>query len=211
MSYPKRVLLLAILFFAAMLQAAPHNGDLFRLKQPDGSQVSVRVWGDEYYRRFESVDGYTLIRDAEGWISYAKLNSDSSDFVSTGELFTGESKVSARSLFSISEPKTRGLTLKREAILNKVQEVKAELGNDQETFSTQSFMRSFSEGPTTYGTLDTVLGLTLLIDFSDEPATISQADLDNFCNQVGFSKFGNAGSVRDYFYDISVFIRKWSR
>ncbi len=40
-------------------------GELFDLRQPDGSLVPVRIWGDEFYRVVESLDGYTLVRDAE--------------------------------------------------------------------------------------------------------------------------------------------------
>ena len=44
-------------------QADPVFGEIFDLRQPDGSTVPVRVWGDEFYRVLESLDGYTLVRD----------------------------------------------------------------------------------------------------------------------------------------------------
>jgi M6 family metalloprotease-like protein len=52
-------------------------------------------------------------------------------------------------------------------------------------------------------TRGTFVGLTLLIDFSDHPATIPADDVEAFCNQQGYTGFGNNGSVRDYFHDIS--------
>ena len=39
------------------------RGELFTIKQPDGESVQVRIWGDEYYRVVESLDGYTLTPD----------------------------------------------------------------------------------------------------------------------------------------------------
>lgn len=44
----------------------------------------------------------------------------------------------------------------------------------------------------------------MLIDFPDEPGTISRDEVEQFCNQPGYSGFGNNGSVRDYFHDNSI-------
>ena len=43
--------------------AAPIIGGRFEIRQPDGTMVPVRIWGDEFYQVVESLDGYTLIRD----------------------------------------------------------------------------------------------------------------------------------------------------
>ena len=52
-------------------------------------------------------------------------------------------------------------------------------------------------------TLGDYTGLCLLIDFPDAPAQISREEVDAFCNQPGYSGFGNHGSVQDYFLDVS--------
>ena len=57
--------------------------------------------------------------------------------------------------------------------------------------------------PAAAGTVGTYVGLCLLIEFPDVPATIPQTEVDNYCNQVGYTGFGNNGSVRDYFADVS--------
>lgn len=44
-----------------------------------------------------------------------------------------------------------------------------------------------------------VHGLTILVDFSDQTASYSKADVDGWLNQEGFNGFGLKGSVRDYF------------
>ena len=67
------------------VHAAPTRGELFDLRQPDGSLVAVRIWGDEYYQIIESLDDYTLIRDPDTeTICYATLNAVNSDLLSTG-------------------------------------------------------------------------------------------------------------------------------
>jgi M6 family metalloprotease-like protein len=45
-----------------------------------------------------------------------------------------------------------------------------------------------------------VRGLTILVDFSDQAAAYSKADVDAWLNQEGFIGFGLKGSVRDYFF-----------
>ncbi len=47
------------------------------------------------------------------------------------------------------------------------------------------------------------VGLCILIRFPDVADTISQQEVDDFCNLQDYSGFGNNGSVRDYFHDNS--------
>lgn len=46
-------------------------------------------------------------------------------------------------------------------------------------------------------------GLTLLVDFSDQPAVRKVQEVDDWLNKLGFNVDGNNGSVRDFFLDIS--------
>ncbi len=70
---------------AMSASAAPVSGEQFSLRQPDGATVDVRIWGDEYYRVVESLDGYTLVKDpATGVVCYAKLSEDGHALASTG-------------------------------------------------------------------------------------------------------------------------------
>jgi M6 family metalloprotease-like protein len=43
----------------------------------------------------------------------------------------------------------------------------------------------------------------LLVDFDDEPGTIPPSEFEDYCNQIGYNGYGDRGSVRDYFYDVS--------
>ena len=38
-------------------------------------------------------------------------------------------------------------------------------------------------------------GLVLLVQFPDVPGTITRQQVDDFCNQVGYTGFGNNGSA----------------
>jgi hypothetical protein len=86
-----------IRFFAGIIPIAifplfgyPHNGEHFLLEQPDGSQVEVAVFGDEYYQDIESPDGYTLIRDKRNWICYAALSADGREYGATSTILRSQ-------------------------------------------------------------------------------------------------------------------------
>ena len=53
-------------------------------------------------------------------------------------------------------------------------------------------------------TVGDFVGLCLLIDFSDSPATIAREEVERFCNQPGYTGFGNNGSVLDFFLENSI-------
>lgn len=73
-----------------MIFSAPYEGEEFELKQPDGSYVTVKVYGDEFYTRVEGLDGYSLIRDPKtGWICYADLSKEGK-FILTGKVYKGK-------------------------------------------------------------------------------------------------------------------------
>ena len=57
--------------------------------------------------------------------------------------------------------------------------------------------------PPPFTTTGLKVGLTLLVDFSDDPATVPQADVIDFCNGDNYTGYGNNGSVEEYFYDNS--------
>jgi hypothetical protein len=52
-------------------------------------------------------------------------------------------------------------------------------------------------------TVGKYVGLCVLVQFPDVPATILPEDVSAFCNNKGYGGFGNRGSVRDYFEDVS--------
>jgi M6 family metalloprotease-like protein len=52
-------------------------------------------------------------------------------------------------------------------------------------------------------TTGTMRGLTVLIDFSDVPGSITQSQVSSFLNDVPYTGFGNAQSVRGYFLTVS--------
>jgi len=191
--------------FVFAVNAAPHNGEEFLLRQPDGSLVRTIVWGDEFYQDVESPDGYTLVRDKDGWICYAELSADGSEYVSAGVRYTGGSRASGS---------RKGLRIHKNSISEKHRRNREVLGYDEliapRPKPPQSLKKSTSSvlpdgiSPAPLAEPKKVIGVTLLIDFPDQKSNITQAAMTDFCNRKGgVNGTNSAGSVYDYFYDVS--------
>jgi M6 family metalloprotease-like protein len=179
--------LLTLLAISAQSGAAPLTGELVTIREPNGHRVDIKVWGDEFYSVGETVDGYTVVRDGTtGLLSYAMLSPDGRSLVSTG--------------VAVSEDPPAGLArhirIARDAAAEKARAVR-------EDFERRApAPPEGTRGPRTTTTGD-VVGITLLIDFSDDTWSIPTSGIDDYCNQSGYTGYGNNGSVRDYFSDVS--------
>ncbi|HSI86700.1 MAG: M6 family metalloprotease domain-containing protein [Candidatus Methylacidiphilales bacterium] len=205
----------------------PFFGKEFNFTQPDGTDLRVRGWGDQYYAVFEALNGYTVEQNAAtGFYEYADLSKDGLKLLPTG----GRPRVVKPSELGLS-PRIR---ISREAARVQVQDNRnlsmghsrwEERGKELEpmalapamlppaaiahaAFSPNVFApaeaRSVSAAtPVSLGHSGHFVGLCLLIEFPDRPATISRQEVDDFCNKPGYNGFGNNGSVYDYFYDVS--------
>ncbi|HDQ25837.1 MAG TPA: M6 family metalloprotease domain-containing protein [bacterium] len=203
------LVLIFIFSFFSLIFTAPYNGDIFELLQPDGSYVEVKVWGDEYHQHIESMDGYTLIKDeATKWICYAKLSDDGEDYLSTGITYGGADAAAAfRAAGRAAAPPGR-LRIKPESVRRKAARVKELIGAPPVLPAGVSPAPSEEGGdddvppqpaPPSVTRIGSYVGLTLLIDFPDAPATIPRQNIDDFCNMIGYSGYTNYGSIRDYF------------
>ncbi|MCL2182054.1 MAG: M6 family metalloprotease domain-containing protein [Chitinispirillia bacterium] len=183
---------------AATVAAAPYNGEEFTFSQPDGSEVRVLLWGDEFHIDAESPDGYTLIRGEDGWICYARLSAGGSEYVSTGIRYTGAARAPGVE---------RRLRINKESFDKKHRRNREAVGYDNAEMVPEDRRR----GPVPPGVAPApaeakvMMGLAVLINFPDQPvSTVSISDMTDFFNREGGFKGTNAaGSVRDYFLDVS--------
>jgi M6 family metalloprotease-like protein len=186
--------------------ATPFNGKNFTFTQPDGTKIQVRGWGDQHYAVFETLDGYTVVKNpSTGFFEIARLSSDGTRLEPApgpqGNLDGARAGVPA------------GLRIEREAARAQGIEGALRLGGrrcDQRREQRKNLARAARalggplSAPPQRATIGDFVGLCLLIDFSDEPGTISRTEVEKFCNQPGYSGFGNSGSVFDYFLDNSI-------
>lgn len=195
----RRVLLplLGMLALARTVSAVPIWGERMDLAQPDGSLVPVLIWGDEFYQKVESLDSLALARDAQGWIRYAALAPDSSAWLPSGPVYTGAMSAAGAARAMQSE---RNLDLS-ESARSELARANWEAIHPANSWASAPAAAARSLGASSSNR--SVVGLAILVDFSDVPATISQSSLDNLFNQLGYQSYGNNGSVRDFYRDIS--------
>lgn len=62
--------------YIALLQAVPAYPKAVRCMQPDGTMVTIVLQGDEFKHWAETTDGYTLLRNAAGYWTYACQDAD---------------------------------------------------------------------------------------------------------------------------------------
>ncbi|HEY9060425.1 MAG TPA: M6 family metalloprotease domain-containing protein [Pseudobacteroides sp.] len=188
--------------------AAPYSGYEYKFKQPDGSSLTVKLFGDEYYGRIESLDGYTLIKDAKtGWLCYATLNSDASDLVSTGVPYY---RVNSVQPAQFTKP-SKGIKLTGANLEKKVEEgrVKFKAASAPENTISQGTQASSKSVSSTakMPVNGYITGLTILVKFPDDESNgvpiLPTSEINNMFNELGYNKYGNNGSIKDYFREVS--------
>jgi len=207
----------ALLLLTVQFSHAAPFEKTFNFKQPDGTQVELWGQGDEFHAVFEH-NGYTVVFDpAMKTYYYAKLSADGKELMSTG-LVVGRDDPSGATLqqhirISMESAREKARARQRE------QDPDDERGKRWERLKNEMHARErlredsgAQPAPPSSTTTGTKVGLTILIDFpsggSGKPAVpcpVSKADVERLLNgnKLGADKFGNHGSVRDYFHDVS--------
>ena len=183
------------------------DGQVFTFTQPDGTAIQLRGWGDQNYAVFETLDGFTVTKNpATGYYEVARLAAD-------GNALEPAPGPGGR-LDGTGSP--RGLRVRRESATAAARESALKVSGrrcEQRRQERRQQMRALRAAAAAGGpllappqrqTVGDFVGLCLLVDFSDAPATISREEVDRFCNQTGYTGFGNQGSVSDFFRENSI-------
>ncbi len=181
---------IGILTTAVDSLAEPVVGEVFSMNQPDGSTIRVRIWGDEFFTHVETLDGYTVVRDPDTLkIVYAKADGKG-DLVSTG--------------FAVGSVDPGMLGLEKNVRMSQ-ENIERIVREKREDFARRGLAALGGRAASGLRVSSTgnVVGITLLIDFSDDAGTISTSIIDDYCNLPGFDSFGINGSVYDYYFDVS--------
>lgn len=160
----------------------PYDGREFTFHNPDQTVIRVRGWGDQNAAVFETLDGYTVVKDrVSGFYHYATVSSDGFDLVSTGIPVGGVAAPDA-----LGVPK--GVRMPNSTTPAKLQAAGGIVGEQLRRWqvrreskrSLMQQMASATDGniapaPPPAGTTGTYVGLCLLVQFPDVPGTITQA------------------------------------
>ena len=175
----KRMVVLAVVSLGAMAALAiPAHPGLGTVRQPDGTEVRVRLHGDKWCHWHEDEDGYTVMREpvSKEWV-YADVDDEGESVPTT--LRVGKADPS-RTL-------KKGVRAKRQ--LSRAGKARAKTLQQVE--------------PQKTSTKGTLRNLVVLVQFPDLKFRYGKSDFENLYNQTGYSTSGAAGSVRDYYREVS--------
>ncbi len=183
----------------------PLVGRRFIFTQPDGATLEVRGWGNQRLLRFETLDGYTVAREsATGFFQYATLSADGDQLIPTGVCpgVVDPATLGLRPGLRIMRDAARRLSNPATRTKTRWEERLDEQGTELRSAMLDGTLPR--REPPIHPTVGNYVGLCLLIQFPGIPGIFSPEEVDAYCNQRGYLKFGNHGSVRDYFNDNSL-------
>ncbi|MBD1584564.1 M6 family metalloprotease domain-containing protein [Pseudoalteromonas sp. S16_S37] len=181
--------------FTCLTQAAiPYKNHQYEYTQPNGEVVTISLEGNDYFALQRTQDGRLVIFDEnKNGLTYAEVSSDGQDLVSTGVLVSNQAAQG-------NTIKQARFTLSQSAIQKKVEQAQQSMFGGL-THKASGMLDTMSEIDTQ--STGQIKGLTIIIDFPDFPGTISKSQVESFLNDLNYTEFGNAQSVRGYFSSVS--------
>ncbi|WP_455204840.1 M6 family metalloprotease domain-containing protein [Kaarinaea lacus] len=166
-------------------------GETLIFGQQEGNKVPLVVSGDEFYARYETQQGYTVIYDLNrGCYCYAQL--DHGHLVSTGTPISKRAPVDLRK--HLKEPsRVRNAKFKSRYDALRPSQAEGETALMRTLGRNSGLLtgRQISSG--------NVKGLTILVEFQDLPCEVSKDEVDEMLNASDYRKHGNFCSVRQYY------------
>lgn len=177
-------------------QAIPADPTPVQVTQPDGTTLSISLHGDEFFHITTTQDGYTVLKNAAGYYTYAQLDGD--QLVASEHIARDAAQRNAADRAFLSTlPK--GLA----------SQTMVQSGQRRLASRNGAMRRVGADG---YMDYERFKGLIILINYTDKRFSMSEPNVfydamvntPNFTGySIGNSRVSMTGSVRDYFYDNS--------
>ncbi|OGR41883.1 MAG: hypothetical protein A2X35_11270 [Elusimicrobia bacterium GWA2_61_42] len=192
--------------FAGIAGAVPANPRPRAAAQPDGTKITIALKGDEYHHWNEDAAGYTVLKDkaTRNWV-YAEKDP-------SGALRPGLHKVGA------ADPEKLGFTKRllderkvkagaaRRVKTETARRAKASASSPSRVSSSQATVSGLAASPAAVRTpilTGTMRNLVILAKFSNQGTVYTQPQFNSLFNDAGYSFDGAAGSVKDYYTQVS--------
>ena len=181
---------IGLAFGVSNLIAVPASPVPFIVKQADGSEITIRLRGDEFFHYKTTLDDYTLIPDEAGILTYAELDNK-------GKLQS--SKIKANNIERRSSKEQSFVRQLSKNISYTKQNIASRVRRSAKAITDAVPQRS-------YPLNGAPKSLVILVNFQDTKFIIpnSKVAFTNLLNQKGYSANGGTGSARDYFSDNSM-------
>ena len=177
----KRLYLLGLLLALSVSSfAVPAYPFPIKVKQPDGSELTIRIYGDEWFHYTTTEDGYLLLQKKDGAYEYAKF--ENNIIKSTGVM--ARSKRDDKERAFVRQLKKNPISLDTELSMRQL--VKQQMGH---------------QGHQRVPLFGQRKGLVILVEFQNKQfrSATAKQDFTNMLNQPGYSVNGATGSANEYF------------
>ena len=185
------VILFIISFtFPQFSKAIPAYPFPVKVIQPDGTEISIKLNGDEFFHYQTTLDGYLITRDKDGFFKYGKLSKKKKIEPSKYRVNNIEKRTKEEINFVKQLPKS--INFSEQNHLHRLQRA-------------SSVAVAADSQSRAYPLTGSPKSLVILVNFSDNSFTINSPKeaFTKLLNQNGYSENGSTGSARDYFYDTS--------
>ncbi|MDH5218780.1 MAG: M6 family metalloprotease domain-containing protein, partial [Gammaproteobacteria bacterium] len=170
-------------------------GETLIFGQQEGGQVPLVVYGDEFYARYETPQGYTVIYDLNfGCYCYAQLVD--------GQLVSSGTPITKRPPLELRKHLRASPRMRNDEFKSRYQALRP-----PEVVGETSVMRTL--GPNSglltgrQANSGRVRGLTILVSFKDIDCEVSADDVSPMLNNEFYSAHGNFCSIRQYYQMMS--------
>ncbi len=184
------ILMTAIGYDAFAVPAPPHP---VRVELPDGTTITVKMTGDEFFMYTTTTDGYNVLRSEDGYYYYAQ--DAGGKLVSTGVRANdpGRRTAEERTILSrvlVGAPSWARAASQSSSLRTMAQQAEMEIPQD---------VKEMRKMATRSG--EPYKSLVILVNFYDIKfnAANSRQAFDNMLNQTGYSTNGATGSAADYY------------
>ncbi|MCH5176702.1 MAG: M6 family metalloprotease domain-containing protein [Prevotellaceae bacterium] len=174
------------------LSAVPAKPVQRIVQQSDGTTITVTLRGDENFHYYTTLDGVTVVENADGTFSYACVQNGV--LTSTKVLAHDAAQRSAAERNTIQQHDA----LLRQHISD-VWTTRAANRNAHRADRAEARRAQAAKNPKKAAITGNKKGLVILMQFPDKAMTHTQEEFNNQFNQVGYNLNNHIGSVRDYF------------
>lgn len=201
------LILAALLTGATAANAVPAKRVYRTFTQPDGTQITAMLVGDEFGHAFVTPDGVTLLADAEGTLRYAKAEADGTLTLSPMAAADADKRSAAARQFlaGADEESLRDALSARALDIRRVRTpriaAKTPAKADAKAADATNKYAGLGLFTSNYPRKGKVKSLVFLVEYKDVKfRTPNTNDFFNrMLNQEGFSDYSGTGSARDYF------------
>ena len=178
-------LLFAVVIFLDYSYAVPAKPTPMTVSLPDGTTLTVRLFGDESSHYYTTLDHYLLIQDQNGYFYYAE---------SIQENKLQQSPYRVKDISKRTPEENKFL-----ATIDKKQLLSLQQQQDSKKLQKMPSRRVVQKA--TYPTTGTQKGLVILVEYSNNKFTINnpQEAFNKLLNEKDYSENGGTGSARDFF------------